>query len=340
MVTPRRKKSKIIIIILSLIGLISLCLINYYVETYLNLYRFNLALISKKEAYFLHKYAKRFGINRSLKKGNSGMDVKILQNILRLEIDKNLPITGYFGEKTKRYLIKLQNKYNLRPIGYLDPETLDKINQLYYQLLCPAPEKQYPDFLLYPVSKNNPLPLDYIPPDLVNITNKVSSKGIICLRKEAAENLLEMLNDAKKEGLDIIVISGFRRPEIQEFLYYSYIKVYGKKTLDIIARAGHSEHQLGTAVDLDSGKIKTNIEKYFAYTPEGKWLSENSWKYGFVMSYPPNASKITGYDYEPWHFRYIGKEHARIVKSLNLVPLKYLEILQEIKKTFNINTQQ
>jgi len=321
--------------ILFIVTLIVVLIIIFYNFSFFeDLAYLNLASISQKEVHFLYTYAKNFGISRELKKGDSGKDVKILQNILKKEVNEELPITGNFGDKTEKSLIKFQEKYNLTPTGYLNEETLNKINELYYKLLCPSPEKDYPDFLLYPVSKKNPLPLDYIPPDLVNITDKVSSVGIICLRKEAAENLLTMLNDAKKEGLNIIVVSGFRRPEIQKFLYYSYIKVYGKKALDVIAQAGHSEHQLGTAVDLDSKTYQTKLTTIFEKTPEGKWLKENSWKYGFVMSYPKNTKKITGYDYEPWHFRYIGKEHAAIVASLDLIPFQYLEIIQYLEKNF------
>jgi LAS superfamily LD-carboxypeptidase LdcB len=321
--------------ILSIVPLIVVLIIIFYNFGFFeDLAYLNLASISQREAHFLYTYAKNFGINRELKKGDSGKDVKILQNILKKEVNEELPITGNFGDKTEKSLIKFQKKYNLTPTGYLNEETLNKINELYYKLLCPSPEKDYPDFLLYPVSKKNPLPLDYIPPDLTNITDKVSSVGIICLRKEAAENLLTMLNDAKREGLNIIVVSGFRRPEIQKFLYYSYIKVYGKKALDVIAQAGHSEHQLGTAVDLDSKTYQTKLTTIFEKTPEGKWLKENSWKYGFVMSYPKNTKKITGYDYEPWHFRYIGKEHAAIVANLDLIPFQYLEIIQYLEKNF------
>jgi LAS superfamily LD-carboxypeptidase LdcB len=314
---------KNLLLILLILVLITVYFYNF--DFFEDFVYFNLASILQKEAYFLHAYAKNFGISRNLKKGDYGKDVKILQNILNLEIDNNLPITGFFGDKTEKFLIKFQEKYNLNLTGYLDEKTLNKINELYYKLLCPSPEKDYPDFLLYPVSKNNPLPLDYIPPDLINITNQVSTLGVICLRKEAAESLLEMINDAKKEGLNILVVSGFRRPEIQKFLYYSYIKFYGKKALDVIAKAGHSEHQLGTVVDLDSGSYPSLLTTNFEKTPEGKWLKENSWKYGFVMSYPKDSKKITGYDYEPWHFRYIGKEHAANLINLNLIPIQYLE---------------
>jgi len=314
--------------------IVVLIIIFYNFGFFEDLAYLNLASISQREAYFLHIHAKNFGISRALKNGDYGKDVKILQNILKKEVNEELPITGNFGDKTEKSLIKFQEKYNLTPTGYLNEETLNKINELYYKLLCPSPEKDYPDFLLYPVSKKNPLPLDYIPPDLTNITDKVSSVGIICLRKEAAENLLTMLNDAKKEGLNIIVVSGFRRPEIQKFLYYSYIKVYNKKAFDIIAQAGHSEHQLGTVVDLDSKTYQTKLTTRFEKTPEGKWLKENSWKYGFVMSYPRVAKKITGYDYEPWHFRYIGKEYATIITNFNLIPNKYLETIQYLEKNF------
>jgi len=101
----------------------------------------------------LYKYFKNFGINRFIKKNDSGEDVEILQNILNLEVNAKLLITGYFGKKTEKSLIKFQKKYNLNTTGYLDEETLTKINELYYKLLCPSSDKNYPDFLLYPVSK-------------------------------------------------------------------------------------------------------------------------------------------------------------------------------------------
>lgn len=138
-----------------------------------------------------------------------------------------------------------------------------------------------------------------------------------------------MLKEADGLGLRIVVISGYRQPEIQEFLYQRYRKVFGRKALDIIARSGHSEHQLGTAVDLDSWQNFTRLGKRFESTPEGRWLLENSWKYGFILSYPKGKKKITGYDYEPWHYRYVGKEHAKKIKEMDITLIEYLESLYQ-----------
>lgn len=253
--------------------------------------------------------------------------MQLLQVVLKEEVDPYLRVTGYFYNNTEKALKTFQQKYNLKIIGYLDDKTLEKINEVYITRLCPKPTKEFPDFLLFNISKNNRLPLDYIPSDLERLSNDVDSDGIVCLRKEAKEKLIEMLNDAKKEGLEIIVVSGFRRSEIQEFLYNTFFKKNNKKTFDIIALPGHSEHQLGTVVDLDSKRNRTSLESHFDKTPEGKWLIENAWKYGFVLSYPKGKGQITGYEYEPWHYRYVDQEVASIVKNKNITLIEYLNNL-------------
>ena len=111
----------------------------------------------------------------------------------------------------------------------------------------------------------------------------------------------KMKNAAQSEGLSLKIISGFRSYQTQQTLYNRYVNRDGKAAADTYsARAGHSEHQTGLAADLNE------ISDTFGDTKTGKWLSNNCWKYGFILRYPKGKQSITGYIYESWHFRYIG----------------------------------
>lgn len=286
-----------------------------------------LSNIVEAEKFLMYKYMKLNALNQHLKEGDRNLQVKFLQYILQNEVDNSLELTGYFGKKTKNALLDFQKKHNLKTSGFVDQETLILLNNYYLNIICPVPNKDFPDYFLFPVTQGNSLPEDYAPPDLVNITNKVYANGIICLRKEAADAFLKMWHDALKENLKIIVVSGFRPYAIQDYLYSNYIKIYGIKSIDLIAKAGHSEHQLGTTVDLGSASNRYFLNVSFEKTKEGRWLLDNSWKYGFVLSYPKNKKHLTGYDYEPWHFRYVGVEHAKNIKNENITLIEYLRKL-------------
>ena len=90
------------------------------------------------------------------------------------------------------------------------------------------------------------------------------------------------------------------------------------------ARPGYSEHQLGTTIDFTSRRAEFDLTNAFGATPEGQWLDENAVRYGFVMSYPPDKEDITGYVYEPWHFRYVGEEVAAEVRREGITLHEYL----------------
>ncbi|BCX15257.1 MAG: hypothetical protein KatS3mg097_149 [Candidatus Parcubacteria bacterium] len=299
-----------------------------------------LSNIAATEKFLMYKYIKLYGLNKNLKEGDRNLQVKFLQQILRNEIDNSLKLTGYFGKKTKAALLDFQKKHNLATTGFVDNETLALLNNYYLNIICPVPNKDFPDYFLFPVAKNNSLPEDYVPPDLVNITYKVYTNGIVCLRKEAADAFLKMFNDALKENLKIIAVSGFRLHTIQDYLYSNYIQRYGRKGIDLIAKAGHSEHQLGTAIDLDSGSNRYFLTSAFERTKEGRWLLKNAWRYGFVLSYPKGKKHITGYDYEPWHFRYVGVEHAQNIKNQNITLVEYLKNLKDNSAVNNFNNTE
>ncbi|MBQ3511060.1 MAG: M15 family metallopeptidase [Bacilli bacterium] len=148
------------------------------------------------------------------------------------------------------------------------------------------------------VNKYNYLDKNYIPDDLELVTSNIK------LRKVAKKSFEKLVNSAKKENLYIIPVSGYRSYIYQEKLYNKYSAIDGKDKADTYsARPGHSEHQTGLAIDVCT-KEKSYIE--FENTIEFKWMQENAHKYGFILRYPKNKEHITTYQYEPWHYRYVG----------------------------------
>ncbi len=123
------------------------------------------------------------------------------------------------------------------------------------------------------------------------------------LTGETASAFERMRADAAKESLNLVIISGYRSYDSQKVIYDGDVAAYGPNQ-NVSAKPGHSEHQLGTTIDLNQ------IDESFGDTPEGKWVAMNSVKYGFVLSYPAGREGQTGYAYEPWHFRYIGPDMA------------------------------
>ena len=128
------------------------------------------------------------------------------------------------------------------------------------------------------------------------------------LTAELQSAFRQMVAAAKADGLDVFIVSGFRSYSLQRNLYNNYAKRDGAAAADTYsARAGHSEHQSGLAVDVNS------VKDTFAGTPEAIWLADNCYKYGFILRYPQGKTNETGYIYEPWHFRYVGTELAEIL---------------------------
>ena len=126
-----------------------------------------------------------------------------------------------------------------------------------------------------------------------------------CLTQETLDAFNEMQADAQSIGLNLYISSGFRSYNYQANLYNNYVAQDGVEAADTYsARPGHSEHQTGLAFDLNT------IDDSFAYTEEGKWVKDNCQKYGLILRYPEGKENMTGYQYESWHLRYVGKELA------------------------------
>ena len=158
------------------------------------------------------------------------------------------------------------------------------------------------------VNKTYKLPNDYQVGDLKSIDLEFANEGHK-LVEDAYNHYIEMAKAAKKEGLNLLVTSSYRDYNFQNNLYNNYIKEHGKEEADTFsARPGHSEHQTGLAIDIVT---KDSDFDSFEDTDEFEWLLENSYKYGFILRYPEEKEHITGYKYEPWHYRYVGVEYAK-----------------------------
>ncbi len=180
------------------------------------------------------------------------------------------------------------------------------------------------------VNAENPLPSGY----QIEITHLKNNQAI---DSRCYPDLQEMMDNCRKEGLDPLICSSYRssqkqkklfQEEMNQYLSAGYSEDYAyDKASQAVAVPGTSEHELGLAVDivdstnqkLDSSQERTKVQK---------WLMKNSWKYGFVLRYPSDKSDITGIMYEPWHYRYVGKEAAKFMYENDLC-------LEEYKKTGN-----
>ena len=177
------------------------------------------------------------------------------------------------------------------------------------------------DGLLFLVNRQYTVSENYEPADLEmsDVPGQVRR-----MRPAAAEALREMFRTCKEEtGMQLLSISGFRSYAKQEGIYSRKLRSVKKnvaKAQEYVAPPGASEHQTGLAMDLGQ-KHKIHLEVSFGETQGGKWCRENCWRFGFILRYDEPWEEITGYKYEPWHFRYVGKEFAKEIHEAN-VPLE------------------
>ncbi len=192
--------------------------------------------------------------------------------------------------------------------------------------VVPLPTAAPGDPFLEPVGRDTTLtPENYIPPDLVDLPPPILAMGGQLLRKEAAGALEQWLGAAAQAGFDIKVVSGFRSYDDQVVTFDYWKSQLGEaEALRSSALPGHSEHQLGTTVDLGTANLNWQLDQSFGDTPEGQWLATTAADYGFVLSYPRDGEPTTGYEYEPWHFRYVGVEHARAVQREGVYLIQHL----------------
>lgn len=182
------------------------------------------------------------------------------------------------------------------------------------------------------VDEEHPVKKESIPSNIIELdSSSILTEGYsllnqdLRLSKEVAESFLNVVQSAKQDGVsNFLMSSGFRNHEEQQVLF-------NEKGEDYALPAGASEHNLGLSIDIGS----TNGS--IAISEEGDWLQENAWKHGFVLRYPQGKTEITGIQYEPWHYRYVGNPHSAIMYEKNFTLEEYLEFLK--KKSISVELQ-
>lgn len=183
-----------------------------------------------------------------------------------------------------------------------------------------------PESVWVTVNKPNPLaPINYAPTDLAvpNVPLRVPGNESMKLKKVVGDALEQMFGAAKKDGLDLMLSSGYRSYDYQSNLYSGYVASKGQAGADAIsARPGYSEHQTGLAADIEPSSRNCEIERCFADTLEGKWLAKNAYKYGFIIRYPADKLAMTGYEFEPWHVRFVDVNLATEMNKTGITTLE------------------
>ena len=163
----------------------------------------------------------------------------------------------------------------------------------------------------------------YTPRDLVSVS-RANIRGSGKVRKIMIADLKAMAKASRRAGKPLAVRSAHRSYAYQAALFSSYVRTHGyAKAITFSARPGHSEHQLGTTVDFTTAP-SVPLTTRFGDSPPGKWIAKNGWKYGFIMSYPKGKKSASCYSYEPWHWRYFGRDMARRIHDSGQVPRRYL----------------
>ncbi|MET3695996.1 D-alanyl-D-alanine carboxypeptidase [Bacillus oleivorans] len=212
----------------------------------------------------------------------------------------------------------------------LKPEFFNEI-----EVINQVPTITNPENLLVLVNKEYALPADYYPDDLVrpNVTFAFGDQDIekSYMRKEAANALEGMFHAAQQEGIELLATSGFRSYDTQNFLFQQEVENVGAKNAELaVALPGKSEHQTGLTMDITAESVGGMLTEEFENTKEGQWLVSHAHEFGFILRYPKGKEEITGYQYEPWHFRYVGTETAAVLAEKGWTFEEYFENVEKM----------
>lgn len=258
-----------------------------------------------------------------------GYDNTSTKKILKT-FDKNDDLDYFLkNEVNEKYIAIINEKYFLKKNFYQYIDYLNKnkkmdtskivrninihLDKKFYELNLNADITKDTSML---VNKYYLLTKDYVPDDLVNVSQTYSWGSNQRVRKVAYDAFLDMWEQAKEDGFYLMISSSYRSYEEQEIVYNNYKKQGTKYADSLAARPGASEHQTGLTLDIFS-KNNSNRQT-FKDSEEAKWLLDNSYKFGFILRYPENLVNVTGYNYEAWHFRYVGKNIATYIHDNNI----------------------
>ncbi len=180
------------------------------------------------------------------------------------------------------------------------------------------------------VNVNNKLPSDYAPQDLMTVSaTRDDGREMQMLRQNAAMALEALFKELRAAGFeDVSVTSAYRSYSYQEYLFNYYLSINGgdyDKVVSFSNPPGSSEHQTGLCLDMHN--IASGADKSFGNTDAFRWLRDNCWKFGFILRYPEDKISVTGIDYEPWHYRYVGRYHAQRMYQAGMCLEEYLEYI-------------
>ncbi|UFJ41814.1 D-alanyl-D-alanine carboxypeptidase family protein [Brevibacillus humidisoli] len=258
--------------------------------------------------------------------GARGDGVKTLQTSLN-HLGFSLAQDGIYGPRTRAAVLQFQQGHlSLANDGIYGPHTRYVIETL----LMGKRVVVNPDDQLVVVNKQNRLPPGYVPRDLVVADVRFSfaeDSPKKWMRREAAEALAALFTQAEKENIQLYAVSGYRSYERQEAIFAANMQRVGADSANqFSARAGESEHQTGLAMDVTSAAAGYRLTTGFGETKEGKWLQQHAAEFGFIIRYPQGKETITGYQYEPWHLRYVGKEAATTIAARGSTLEEYVGI--------------
>ena len=181
--------------------------------------------------------------------------------------------------------------------------------------------------LLVLVNKENSVSESYKPDDLESIKYYAEDRDPQWryMRSEAADAFHRMVEAARTEGIDFVMTTAYRSYGFQSILWNNAIGRYGTEEAanQMVAKPGQSEHQSGLAVDVSSTENDYQLTESFGDTQAGKWLAANAADYGFILRYAQDKTDVTGYGFEPWHFRYVGETAAKEISESGLALEEY-----------------
>ena len=269
-------------------------------------------------------------INNLLKKGYTSSDINtifkyldeqkteiVIKNDYIQDLDKYLNLDYFKQDNLLRY-IKYQKDNTT--LSYTDITTYVNIgldNDYYTNVI----NIDNPEDPLVICNKYHKLSNTYVPKDLIKVDTSYASRSGITLKKDAYEAFKTMVDKAKEENITLLAGSGYRSYQYQSDLYNNYVKKDGLQEAETYsARPGYSEHQTGLAIDVKGA----NNEYINEGDKEYNYLINNSYKYGYIVRYPKDKEKITGYIFEPWHVRYVGVDVATYIHNSKITFDEYI----------------
>jgi LAS superfamily LD-carboxypeptidase LdcB len=258
-----------------------------------------------------------------------GQQLYIQESIKPPETTKPQESQGSYTVRSGDTLYSVSRKFNisvarLKEINRIAGDTIYPGQKLNIISLSTPAAPTASNILL--VNKKHALPSNYIPSNLINPNVPSADRSKTRMTPEAAKALEALFAQAKKDNIQLTAISGYRSYARQDEIFSSNVRKYGSVAAanQFSARPGESEHQTGLAMDVSSPSVGNNLTQAYANTREGKWLKENAPKFGFIVRYEKGKEQITGYQFEPWHLRYVGKDASTNIAYRNIVLEEYL----------------